>query len=101
MGWCNGVFLKSLLLRICEPFEMIGRPWGNGKQFSFLSEESRMPLQDPFPELSPKWWGDYLARLGHLSALDMGCHGEQSKVQRATSLRRQKVVFVSSMFILN
>lgn len=34
--------------------------------------------------------GDCLARLGHMSALEMGCHGEQSKVQRATSLRRQK-----------
>lgn len=93
MGWCNGVFLKSLILRICEPLEMIGKLWGNGKQFSFLSEESRMPLQDSFSELSPIWWGDYLARLGHVSALEMGCHGEQRKVQRAMSLRRQKDSF--------
>lgn len=71
---------------------MTGRPQGSGN-ISFLSEESRLPLQDPFSELSPIWWGDYLARLGHVSALQMGCHGEQSKAQRAASLRRQKDSF--------
>lgn len=52
-----------------------------------------MPSQDPFSKVSPIWWGDYLARLGHVSALEMGCHGEHRKVQRATSLRRQKDSF--------
>lgn len=86
------MFLKSLILRIYEPLEMTGRPQGS-ETISFLSEESRLHLQDPFSELSPIWWGDYLARLGHVSALEMGCHGEQSKAQRAASLRRQKDSF--------